>query len=161
TRISLGALTPSQFVLPNTYLANFSPTNDASFLSAATTASFDVKSPTVGVAQANIVVTVNGANVTSQLSFTGNNTDRTVTLPALAANVFYRVNITVTDLSGYQFSQGWVFNTFVNNLFFIEGEDYNFDGGQFIDNPQLSSVPGPNNYLDRLGTEGIDAHQTN
>ena len=161
TRISLGALTPNQFVLPNTYLANFSPTNDASFLSAATTASFDVKSPTVGVAQSNIVVTVNGVNVTSQLGFTGNNNDRTVTLPSLTANVFYRVNVTVTDSSGFRFSQGWVFNTFVNNLFFIEGEDYNFDGGQFIDNPQLSSVPGSNNYLDRLSTEGIDVHQTN
>jgi hypothetical protein len=160
-RISLGALAPSGFVQPATYLANFSPTNDASFHSPATIASFAVKSPTVGVAPAGIVVTMNGSNVTSQLGLTGNNNDRTVTLPALAANTFYRVNITVTDLGGFQFTQAWVFNTFANSLFFIEGEDYNFDGGQFLDNPQLSSVPGPDNYLDRLSTEGIDVHQTN
>jgi hypothetical protein len=54
-----------------------------------------------------------------------------------------------------------VFNTFAANSFFIEGEDYNFENGQFIDNPVLSSVPGPNNYLDKLGGEGVDFHQTN
>lgn len=160
-RISMGALDPSSFVLPNTYLANFSPTNDASFLSAATTASFSVKSPVIGVATGGIQVSVNGSNITSQLSFIGNNNDRTVTLPALTANVFYRVAITVTDLLGYQLTQSWVFNTFAPGAFSIEGEDYNFGGGQFIDNPQLESLPGPNNYLDRMGTEGIDFHQTN
>jgi len=160
-RVSLGALDPANFVLPETYIANFSPTNDASYLSSATTASFSVKSPAIGVASSNIIVTVNGSNITSQLSFTGTDNDRAGTLPALAANVFYRVGISVTDLASNQISQVWVFNTFVNNIFSIEAEDYNFDSGQFIDNPQLSSVPGPNNYLDRLGVEGIDFHQTN
>lgn len=160
-RVSMGALDPSQFVQPNTYLADFSPTNDASFLSPTATASFKVKSPTVGVPTANIQVMVNDADVTGLLGLSGDNNDRTVTLPALAANVYYRVNIAVTDLAGFQLKQTWVFNTFVNNLFFIEGEDYNFDAGQFIDNPQLSSAPGPNNYLDRLATEGVDVHQTN
>jgi hypothetical protein len=160
-RVSLGALDPTNFVLPATYVVNLSPANDASFLSATNIASFSVKSPAIGVASSNILVTANGSNITSQLTFSGNDNDRTVTLPALADNIFYRVNISVTDLNSNRISQAWVFNTFVNNLFFIEGEDYNFGGGQFIDNPQLSSVPGPNNYLDRLGTEGIDFHQTN
>lgn len=160
-RISLGALDPANFVLPNTFIANLSPANDASFLSITSIASFAVKSPIVGVAQSNIIVTVNGSNIASQLSFTGNNNDRTVTLPALVANQFYRVNISVTDLSSNQVTQAWVFNTFAANSFSIEGEDYNFESGSFIDNPGLSSVPGPNNYLDKLGVEGIDFHQTN
>jgi len=160
-RISLGALAPTNFVLPNTYVADLAPVNDASFLSATNIASFVVKSPVVGVAQSNILVTVNGSNITGLLAFSGNNNDRTVTLPALTANIFYRVNVSVTDLASNQVNQSWVFNTFAANAFSIEGEDYNFGSGQFIDNPQLSSVPGPNNYLDQLGAEGIDFHQTN
>jgi len=165
-RISMGALAPTNFVLPNTYLADITPANDASFLSAASVASFAVKSPAIGVPQSNILVTVNGSDITGLLGFAGNDNDRTVTLPALTANTLYRVNVGVTDLATNQVNQAWVFNTFATNAFTIEGEDYNFstnsvDGGLFIDSPQLSSRPGTNNYLDKLGIEGVDFHQTN
>jgi len=73
----------------------------------------------------------------------------------------YDINISVVDSGGFQVNQPWAFNTFATADFSIEGEDYNFGGGQYIDNPVLSSVDGPNNYLDQLGTEGIDFHQTN
>lgn len=160
-RFSLGALDPTNFVQPDTFITGFTPANGASFVSPAAAASFAVESPTVGVAETNIIVAVNGSDVTSQLSFSGNDNDRTVTLPPLTANEFYRVNISATDKSGHAVSREWIFNTFAESDFSIEGEDYNFDGGQFIDNPQLSSSDGPDNYLDRLGVEGIDYHQTN
>lgn len=159
-RVSAAALDPTNFVQTETYLTGFTPEDDASFLSAATAASFTVVSPTVGVAQSNIVVTVGGSDISGQLGFAGTDNNRTVMLPALAANTYYPVHITVTDNAGNRLARDWVFNTFANNLFFIEAEDYNFDSGQFIDNPQLSSVDGPDNYLDRIGVEGVDYHQT-
>ncbi len=160
-RMSMGAIEPSQFVLPFTYLADFMPANNASFVPAGATASFAVQSPVIGVASSNIVVAVNGADVSSQLVMAGDNYDRTVTLPSLEPGLLYRVSLAITDLAHNTIRQEWTFNTIGADSLFIEGEDYNFDGGQFIDDPQLSSVPAADNYLDRLGVEGIDYHQTN
>lgn len=161
-RFSNTPLTPSEFLpLGLTYLSNIVPTNNGSFLPASTVASFVVNSPTIGVAETNIHVALNGSDITSQLAFAGTDAQRTVTLPALTANQVYRMDISVTDYASNLVTRTVNFNTFVNNLLFIEGEDYNFESGQFIDNPVLSSTPGPNNYLDRLGVEGIDYHQTN
>jgi hypothetical protein len=160
-RISAAALQPVDFVQPLTFLANVVPANGATFLPASTTAGFSVKSPTVGVPAANILVELNGTNISSQLQLTGSLNDWTVSLPALTANRIYRLEISVTDQAGHKAGQTNTFNTFSQNLFFIEAEDYNFDGGQFIDNPQLSSADGPTTYLDRFGVEGIDYHKTN
>jgi Concanavalin A-like lectin/glucanases superfamily len=160
-RISAGALQPDDFVQPLTFLSNVVPANGATFLPASTPASFTVKSPTVGVPAANILVLLNGTNISSLLQLTGSVNDWTVSLPALTANRNYRLEIAVTDLAGHKTGQTNLFNTFSENFLFIEAEDYNFDGGQFIDNPVLSSADGPNTYLDRLGVEGTDYHKTN
>lgn len=159
-RFSAGALDPTNFVQAATSIANLSPANGSIFLSATNIAHFTVGS-SVGVAATNIMVSVNGSNVTSQLVLTGNTNNWNVTLPALMANALYNINISVVDATGFQVNQPWQFNTFATDDFSIEGEDYNFGGGQYIDNPVLSSADGPNNYLDQLGTEGIDFHQIN
>ena len=161
-RLSNTALTPAEFLADGfTFIVNITPTNGSSFLPASTVASFVVKSPTIGVASTNIHVVLNGADISSQLSFAGTDADRTVTLPALAANMMYQMQISVVDNAARHITRSVSFNTFVNDLFFIEGEDYNFTNGLFIDNPQLSSTPSPNNYLDCFGVEGVDYHQTN
>ncbi len=161
-RFSDTALTPDEFLpIGVTFISDVVPADRSSFLPASTVASFVVNSPTVGVVETNIHVTLNGADISSQLAFTGTDAQRTVTLPALSANQTYHVDIEVTDLAGNVVRASTRFNTFTSDLVFIEGEDYNFDGGQFIDNPQLSSTPGPNNYLDRLGLQDIDYYQTN
>lgn len=161
-RLSDAPLTPADFLqVSATYITGMMPVNGAIFLPPSTVAQFVVKSPTIGVAATGIQVTMNGENISGQLTFTGSNSDRTVTLPPLNANQRYRLQITVTDLASNVITETSTFNTFVNNLVFVEGEDYNFNGGQFIDNPQLASSPGANNYLDRLGIEGTDYHQTN
>ncbi|HEY4414413.1 MAG TPA: LamG domain-containing protein [Verrucomicrobiae bacterium] len=159
-RYSLGALSPTNFIQAGTSIANLSPTNNAGYVSSTSAASFTVGSQ-VGVATSNIVVMVNGVDVSSQLAFNGDNFNRTVTLPPLVANIIYNVTVSVTDASGFTASQPWTFDTFPVNTFSFEAEDYNFSGGQFIDNPVLSSADGPNNYLDQIGQEGIDFHQTN
>lgn len=159
-RFSYGALDPTNFIQASTTVGNFSPTNGAIFVSATNTASFTISS-SIGVAATNITVTLNGSNVTSQLILTGTDNSRTITLPPLVANSLYNINISVKDASGFVVNQPWSFDTFANSDFSFEAEDYNFGGGQFIDNPVLSSSDGSDNYLDRLGTEGIDFHQTN
>jgi hypothetical protein len=159
-RFSYGALDPTNFVKASTSIGNLSPANGSIFLSATNVAKFTVGS-SIGVASTNIFVTLNGSNITSQLILSGNDNSRTVTLPPLVPNALYDVNISVVDATGFQVNQPWAFNTFANNDFSFEGEDYNFGGGQFIDNPVLSSADGLNSYLDQLGTEGIDFHQIN
>lgn len=159
-RFSYGALDPTNFIQASTTIGNFSPTNGAIFVPATNVASFTIVS-SVGVPATNIVVTVNGSNVTSQLTLSGDESNRTVTLPPLVANALYNVNISAVDTTGFAVNQPWAFDTFATTDFSFEGEDYNFGGGQFIDNPVLSSADGPNSYLDQLGVEGIDFHQTN
>ena len=160
-RISSAALQPTEFLQPLTYITEVLPTNGASFLPSATTASFRVKSPTVGVAATNVYATINGVDISSQLLLSGTVNDWTATLPALTDNRYYQVEMRAIDQQGHQSTRTNTFNTFTQNLLFVEAEDYNFDGGQFIDNPQLSSSPGPNNYLDRLGVQGVDFQKTN
>jgi len=159
-RFSLGALASSNFVQASTSIANLSPANGSMFNAVTNVASFSVGSA-VGVAASNIVVTVNGSNITSQLTMTGTDGGRTVTLPALAANILYNVTISVKDYNGFQATQSWTFDTFATNNFSFEGEDYNFGGGQYIDNPVLSSGDAPNNYLDQIGVQGVDFNQIN
>ncbi len=161
-RLSDTALAPEDFLqLAATYISNITPADGSMFLPASTVAGFEVKSPSIGVASSSIKVSLNGTDISSQLSFAGSTSDWSVTLPALSANLFCSINIEVTDLGGNKVTGATSFNTFSSGLVFIEGEDYNFQGGQFIDNPQLSGTPGAQNYLDRLGIEGIDYHQTN
>ncbi len=161
-RFSDAALTPAEFLRAGkTYFTDVNPTNGASFLPASTIASFMVHSPMIGVVTTNIHAVLNGVDVSSQLSFSGTDFQRTVTLPTLSANLVYRMEISVTDLAANVVSQTTTFNTFESDLLFVEAEDYDFESGQFIDNPPLSSFSGPNSYLDRYGVEGVDYHQTN
>src|SRR5439155_6413516 len=51
------------------------------------------------------------------------------------------------------------FDTINQNDFHFEAEDWNFDSGQFLDTVVLSSTPGPSNYLERVGIEGIDQNE--
>jgi hypothetical protein len=161
-RFSRAALTPPEFLqVAATFISDVAPADGTSFLPPGTVAGFRVKSPTIGVASSAIKVALNGQDISSQLTITGGSADWAVTLPALTANRIYQVSVEVTDTAGNKVSESFSFNTFSTGIVFVEGEDYNFNGGQFIDNPQLSSVPGPANYLDQLGVEGIDYHQTN
>jgi hypothetical protein len=161
-RLSDAALAPSEFLQAGrTYITDLVPAHGASFLPATTVAGFVVHSPMIGVAATNIQLLLNGADLSSQLTFSGSDHQRTVTLPAFTPNQAYLMEIALVDKAGNRISQSVKFNTFVNNLLFVEGEDYNFESGNFIDTPSLSSASGPNSYLDRLGMEGVDYHQTN
>jgi hypothetical protein len=76
---------------------------------------------------------LNGINVSSQLAFTGSATNWQVSLPLSQGS--YTGTITATDAAGHSHSFSDTFDTFSQNNFMIEAEDFDFNGGQFITNP--------------------------
>ena len=95
---------------------------------------FTVSSTISSVSTNAVQVLLNGSNVSSQLTFTGSATNWLVSLP-LPQQGSYTVTITATDAAGNPHSYSETFDNFNQNDFMIEAEDFDFDGGQFIDNP--------------------------
>ena len=95
---------------------------------------FTVSSTISTVRTNNVQVTLNGINVSSQLAFTGSTTNWLVSLP-LPGQTIYTASITATDAAGNSHSFTDTFDTFNQDNLMIEAEDFDFNGGQFIDNP--------------------------
>jgi hypothetical protein len=123
--------------------------------------SFIASSPN-GVAKTNVLVTLNGTNISTNLVFTGSSNTWNVSYPALVPNTSYTAAITITDAVHLATSTTVTFDTFNPNNFTWEAEDFDFTSnglaGQYIDNPAPSSPnnPIPNGYADQVSTPGID-----
>jgi hypothetical protein len=117
---------------------------------------FTASSSSHSIAQSNVVVTLNGVTNTS-LSFSGSTASWNVSVP-LALNVTnYAAVISVTDNLGNNHSTTVYFDTFNPASYDIEAEDYDFGGGQFIDNPVITSVAESDSYFDQAPvTDGVD-----
>lgn len=100
-----------------------------------------------GINQSGVQVTLNGLNVSSNLVFTGNSINWDVTLSGLQTNVFYTGLITVTDTNGGSYNYRLNFDTFSTGNFTWEAEDFDFNNGQFIDNPVVSANPQSDSYF--------------
>ncbi|HWD92014.1 MAG TPA: hypothetical protein VG938_06660 [Verrucomicrobiae bacterium] len=87
---------------------------------------------------------------TNGLSFGGQSTNRTVSL-ALLSNEVYTASISVIDANGSPAATSVKFDT-LSPVFTWEAEDYDYNGGSFIDNPA------PDAYANLSGIEGEDAH---
>jgi hypothetical protein len=103
---------------------------------------FNISSAVSTISQNNIQVTLNGANVSSRLTFSGSSTNWSVSLP-LAQQAAYTLVITATDALGHSNSYTELFDTFTQNNYMVEADEYDFSGGQFIDNPIETAT----NYL--------------
>ena len=123
---------------------------------------------------------LNSVDVSSQLSFTEvrdliigtHNTNFTVRFNGtLTSNTIYNGKIIVLDMSGKGTTNTWVFDTFrTNGTVTIEAEDFNYNAGQFQDNPPVSGLkpdgsqpPGTGGgvgYYDLVGQEDLDYHDT-
>lgn len=103
----------------------------------------------------DIHVTVNGTDVSANLNITGTATSKNVSYTALQSNQTYTVAISVTDTLGLSTSASFTFDTW-SPLFLLEGEDYDFNGGQYINNPVLSSATDPNSYFGQYGYQDVD-----
>jgi hypothetical protein len=130
--------------------------------------SFSVSSLFNTIATSNIHVLLNGSPVTP--AFSGNSSDWTVTFPVSGANQFDTFAINVIDSNGLTNSVAGSFDTFSQTNFMIEAGDYDFNGGQWIDNPlaTATTTAAANSYYyypgDNTGNSaqyGIDYDTTN
>jgi hypothetical protein len=118
---------------------------------------FTVSSATHSIAQSNVVVTLNGVTNTS-LTFSGSTSSWNVSLP-LSLNVTnYTAVILVTDDVGNSHTTTLYFDTFNPASYDIEAEDFDFNGGQYIDSPVITSNAAPNSYFDTTGSFGVDEY---
>jgi len=143
-------------------ITNVSPDGSALF-NADGTFSFTAASASAPVDQANFDVQVTSTNLWGQgsvmdltagngLTFSGPATNYTVSFPT-TSNTIYSVLIQITDVNGTPTSSSVAFDTIVPTYTF-EAEDFDWGGGQFIDNPQTNAYRGLDGYAE------IDYHCT-
>ncbi|MSR65943.1 MAG: hypothetical protein EXS24_01035 [Pedosphaera sp.] len=114
---------------------------------------------------------LNGVNVSSGLSITGPTTNASVAYNGLASNVVYDARIELQDALGRKTTNAWTFDTFSDaylasaNAKNIEAEDWDYSGGQFINDPPVSGYVSNNisypvnlgvGYIDKPGTANVD-----
>ena len=87
---------------------------------------------------------LNGVDVSSGLSITGPTTNAAVTYHGLASNAVYEARIELQDALGRKTTNAWTFDTFSDAYLAssraknVECEDYDFNNGDFIDDPPPS-----------------------
>jgi hypothetical protein len=141
-------------------ITDVQPANGAPFQPASTEIRFTANDDKP-IAPDKISVTLNGKVFTTAngLSVSGPDQSRTVRLGGLETNVNYVARLEVTDSDNVAASFSLYFDTFLETNFVIEVEDYNFNSGQFIDNPVVTadgSAVQADAYREQVGTEGID-----
>jgi hyaluronate lyase len=107
-----------------------------------------------GIPASNVVVNVNGTIVTN-LVFNGSNNNWNVSYPHLQPNSVYTVVVTVTDTNGNLATTTKSFDTFSAANYIWEAEDYDYNGGHFIDNPQTDA------YAGLVALTNVDTHEVN
>jgi hypothetical protein len=121
-------------VINNLSPNNINPPVNANIFLKVTNITFSVGSAFSTVASNNIHALVNGLDITAGATFTGNNTNWNVSVPS-PQNQLITLVINATDANGLSNSISETFDTFSQNNFMIEAVDFDFNSGQFIDNP--------------------------
>ncbi len=123
------------------------PVNANIFLTNVANITFSVGSTFSTVTTNNIHTFINGVDVSSKVSYTGNNTNWSASL-ACPQNQLINLLITAKDATGASNSIAETFDTFSQDNMMIEAVDWDFNGGQFIDNPVPTATitPATNSY---------------
>ena len=115
-----------------------------------------------GVAANGMSIVVNGVDRTADLVISGTDNNRQGTFGGLVSDHLYNIVLTFTELDGDVFTYTVKFDTFSANNLIIEAEDWNFNGGEFIDNPLLSADPFyAETYFGKGSFAEIDFHDPN
>jgi len=141
-------------------IENIQPDGATPFVTPTNQLRFNIRSPGAGVPPGGVRVLLNGVDISPRLTLTGSSTNRTVSFSGLTSNVVYAVSATATDLNGLATTATWQFDTFSPDNFMWEAEDFDFGGGQFLDDPLPSSLPSANSYYGRVGLADIDRRET-
>ncbi|HEV2209413.1 MAG TPA: hypothetical protein VG167_11595 [Verrucomicrobiae bacterium] len=132
------------------------PLNGNIFLSV-TNITYSVSSAFSTVSTNNIHTVVNGVDISSSATYSGNSTNWSVSVPC-PQNQLITLVLSATDGNGLSNHITETFDTFSQNNLMIEGVDWDFNGGQFIDNPVPTApvTPQTNSYYAN-GINGTDA----
>ena len=127
-------------------VANLYP-NGSMLQQGTNTLTFTASSPN-GINPGGFQVSVNGSNVTSSLVVSGPSTSRTVTYLGLNINqVVGNTHLHHRDRCRGPFRNDAVtYDSFSPTNFTWEAEDFDFNGGQFIDNPAVDAYAGLASY---------------
>jgi hypothetical protein len=146
-------------------ITNLFPVNMI-FVNPADGISFNVSSPSGFTINSNAIgMVLNGVDVSGSLSISGSSSNKNVAYYGLQSNSTYTVSISVTDAFNLTVSASTYFETTWVGIppvtYLWEAEDWDFNGGMYIDNPDLCSASGDTNcYFGTVGTEGVDEHNT-
>ena len=125
-------------------------------LQATNTFRFAASNPTVPIYGTNISLTLNGLDVTAQLTLIGSPGGWNVSVPLALNAARYTAVITVQDANTNVATTTVYFDTFNPTNFTWEAEDYDFNGGSFIDNPAPTSSSAANSYFGADSVYGLD-----
>jgi hypothetical protein len=148
-------------------IGNQTPSGSQFFNLGATNFTFTVTSASSGgaplptTATNGITVSVNGTDKSSTLQFTGSSTAWNVNLPGLTSNQVYTISVTVSNSAGLTTTSTTTFDTFSPSDFIVEVEDYDYNGGQYIQNPVPTATPATNSYFGRAAIPYIDNFNPN
>jgi hypothetical protein len=96
------------------------------------TLSFTVTSSGATISPSGITLLLDGANVSSNLVITGTSSSKTVVYSALQTNAPHVAFIAITNSLGHGILLTNTFDTFSQNNYMVEAEDFDYNGGQFI-----------------------------
>ena len=111
-----------------------------------------VVNASAGMATNNIVVILDGINVSNSLNFSGSFTSWHVNCP-LPLDASHTAVITVTGNNGQSATTTLTFGDFSSTNFQWEAEDYDYNSGNYLDNPQTNA------YAGLPSTPEVDNHQ--
>ena len=135
-------------------ITSLTPTNGTIFASTASPVSFSATS-TAAIPASGVIVKVNGVTVSPTLTGAGT-PSVSGTYSGLQQNQFYDVSITVTNSTGSK-TVRTKFDTFVEaQTLAIEAENFNFDGGNYIQSPVLGfDAMASDNYWLKGALDGL------
>ncbi|HEV2437748.1 MAG TPA: hypothetical protein VG077_17270 [Verrucomicrobiae bacterium] len=149
-------------VAPQLTINNISPDDTVALFNSTNTMSFGINSPSAAVNASGIHLSLNGVDVSSHLAVSGGGTGNvTARYTNLLSDTIYIGQINVTNVSGAGVSAPVRFDTFSSNYFTWEAEDFDFNSGQFIDNPVISTNSSPFTYYSKVGVSNVDEYVLN
>jgi hypothetical protein len=148
-------------VQPSLIISNIFPNDLNALFNATNTFSFGAGSLGGVINASGVQLILNGVNVSSNLVVSGAGTENvSVKYTNLLLNTVYIGQINVTNAAGYSATAPVRFDTFSTNFFTWEAEDFDFNGGQFIDNPVISTNS-PDSYYNQIGSNNVDEYVPN
>src|SRR6266566_968532 len=94
--------------------------------------SFNVTSAGATFPANGIRLSLDGGDVSSSLVISGSASTKSVVYPALQPNAIHTAIITVTNSLGHGISVTNQFDTFSQDNYMVEAEDFDYDGGQYF-----------------------------